>query len=1159
MTSVAKSANISSEIIRPPMNRRSQETQRNLQQRVGREANHRHRGSRLNSLLITSKFFEMCRSASSLRCADLPKENGGRRLHWRRCINRRVHRELRGRYPSPCLPHILILMVLRELLSRCGCVKRWLAPSAAVEGGKGGEEEKEGGPGGAAGGLSRCSSSQASLCTQASSSPTSEYTLVLDLDETLMHATKQQMANHSLKVRVTVGERSADFWVATRPFLNFFMEEMRPHFSIWIYTAGREEYARAMLETLNISHLIAHVLSRSSCVPTATGHFVKELTVVKQDLSKVILVDDSPVAYSRHPSNAVPINGWFGSAQDTALRDLVPLLLALRKVRDVRSILKLRNLSRQDVSQLFKGAGREDFVAIAQPSPSRLPTAPVRNPPTDLKLHRRLRGSTGAFQRRATPCSSQPSIQPCGDVGDTPAGPGASPCGVSANDSIHKSWGLEDATSSSAGVPSSHGTAVSGGAHAHAQGRVQNSGSSLETDGAGGACRHRVSRGREEEIRGSVDRTPRQGRERERQMERCEIDLFWRSGASSHEKEREREGGAGETERCLLTTSVCREGGICRATVRPTGGFVSEDLCGDGKAERGASSSSSSVKKAPSSSSSSSGVFPFFDKILQGFGRRPSVERRQEGGENAKAKARGRGLQGGSSGSEGLRERRPPPIENPVWDLNGDKERDRGGNISSFRPPTPLLSFSSSPSSFPSGDASPFIPAAPSSSAYDANMNINEPQPISGRVWTFSPLPPSIPSVSPPHRHPNNQRDGGETSQQPQQGKASAGQRSSRQREKEKERGRPPSASASRKPPHSPPLSKPRMSPSARNTPLRKISGNDLYAVPADSSHSRQRVRKDSDVEERGVGVHGGENSKSQNGLTSSSTSPPCPSSNIQRRRMESVRGPDEIVTEVMNNSLNGMSSVARSLSHSGSPITPPPLSSTLSRRNRQKHEQEEEDEEDRERASASSSFTLSSPSLLTSSSTSQSREHCKEAAAQNERSGYERRGRSSLCFSRETANSFPVAPDSPSVPPSSSSFPAPPPYTGGIKWGEPGGGGDGPPSWAACSDRLFDHKGQSSPPQVTAVIPAEGDIDRDADSGTDLSGNAGAGGTLCGKARHSCNVTSMGVKEKGAKVGQVDAARGAVGFPPEEEKEMGGFCRGLGSGYSTDARTPEW
>eukprot|EP00003_Mantamonas_plastica_P002319 TRINITY_DN1175_c0_g1_i1.p1 TRINITY_DN1175_c0_g1~~TRINITY_DN1175_c0_g1_i1.p1 ORF type:complete len:183 (+),score=6.29 TRINITY_DN1175_c0_g1_i1:28-576(+) len=83
--------------------------------------------------------------------------------------------------------------------------------------------------------------------------------------------------------------------------------------------------------------------------PSSSTHppfqfFIKDLAVLGLDLSSVILIDNSPIAYSNDKDSAIPIKDWYANnLDDEALLDLLPFLNSLRFVNDVRSVLKLRN------------------------------------------------------------------------------------------------------------------------------------------------------------------------------------------------------------------------------------------------------------------------------------------------------------------------------------------------------------------------------------------------------------------------------------------------------------------------------------------------------------------------------------------------------------------------------------------------------------------------------------------------------------------------------------------------------------------------------------------------------------------------------------------------------------------------------------------------
>mmetsp|Transcript_87428 Transcript_87428/g.234129 ORF Transcript_87428/g.234129 Transcript_87428/m.234129 type:complete len:263 (+) Transcript_87428:90-878(+) len=166
-------------------------------------------------------------------------------------------------------------------------------------------------------------------------------TLVLDLDETLVHAVKEKV-DCDFQFGVFAEDKEMVFYATMRPGIHDFIASLHPHFEIVIFTAARQEYADMLINHMGIHAFVDKRFFRDDCVKNANGHLVKPMQQVRDDLARVILVDDSPVAVSKNPENAVLIPPFRGDRTDTVLWDLVPFLLALRRLRDVRCVLGCR-------------------------------------------------------------------------------------------------------------------------------------------------------------------------------------------------------------------------------------------------------------------------------------------------------------------------------------------------------------------------------------------------------------------------------------------------------------------------------------------------------------------------------------------------------------------------------------------------------------------------------------------------------------------------------------------------------------------------------------------------------------------------------------------------------------------------------------------------
>ena len=43
-------------------------------------------------------------------------------------------------------------------------------------------------------------------------------------------------------------------------------------------------------------------------------------------MESTVIIDNSPIAYSLHPDNAVPIRSWYEDPSDNELRELIPIM-----------------------------------------------------------------------------------------------------------------------------------------------------------------------------------------------------------------------------------------------------------------------------------------------------------------------------------------------------------------------------------------------------------------------------------------------------------------------------------------------------------------------------------------------------------------------------------------------------------------------------------------------------------------------------------------------------------------------------------------------------------------------------------------------------------------------------------------------------------------
>lgn len=172
--------------------------------------------------------------------------------------------------------------------------------------------------------------------------------LVLDLDETLIHshhdgvsrfATVKPTGPPDFIVRVEIERHPVRFFVYKRPHVDYFLETVSQWYELVVFTASMEIYGAAVTDRLdNNRKMLERRFFRQHCT-LELGAYSKDLAVVNSDISRIFILDNSPIAYRSYPLNAIPIKSWFFDPSDTCLLSLLPFLDALRFCRDVRSVL----------------------------------------------------------------------------------------------------------------------------------------------------------------------------------------------------------------------------------------------------------------------------------------------------------------------------------------------------------------------------------------------------------------------------------------------------------------------------------------------------------------------------------------------------------------------------------------------------------------------------------------------------------------------------------------------------------------------------------------------------------------------------------------------------------------------------------------------------
>jgi len=153
-------------------------------------------------------------------------------------------------------------------------------------------------------------------------------TLVLDLDETLVHSSKiRPETDHEALIVEQSNGSCCQVFVKRRPYLDLFLEKMSQEFNLIIFTASHMQYAEAAINLIDQSSYISQKLFRESCERVNKNQWIKDLRKINQDLSRIIFIDNEEIAASLQPENLMYIKPWYDSETDDELLKYMEVLL----------------------------------------------------------------------------------------------------------------------------------------------------------------------------------------------------------------------------------------------------------------------------------------------------------------------------------------------------------------------------------------------------------------------------------------------------------------------------------------------------------------------------------------------------------------------------------------------------------------------------------------------------------------------------------------------------------------------------------------------------------------------------------------------------------------------------------------------------------------
>jgi carboxy-terminal domain RNA polymerase II polypeptide A small phosphatase len=166
--------------------------------------------------------------------------------------------------------------------------------------------------------------------------------LILDLDETLIHAT-------SIELPIKEEFKFDKYYVYKRPHLDWFLREIVQHFKVGIWSSADDIYVNEIVRQIIPEGLEFEIIwGRSRCsykrdIDFDEYFYEKRLDKLKKcgfRLENIIIVDDTPEKSRANYGNAVHIKEFNGDLNDNELKYLHDYLLTLKDIENIRTVEK---------------------------------------------------------------------------------------------------------------------------------------------------------------------------------------------------------------------------------------------------------------------------------------------------------------------------------------------------------------------------------------------------------------------------------------------------------------------------------------------------------------------------------------------------------------------------------------------------------------------------------------------------------------------------------------------------------------------------------------------------------------------------------------------------------------------------------------------------
>ena len=156
-----------------------------------------------------------------------------------------------------------------------------------------------------------------------------KYTLIMSLDDTIIHFKKNTIINNKGIMQV-------------RPGLIEFFQNIKSYYEIIIFSSSNKKYTDAIIDSIDGKNkYIDYRLYQEHCI-IINDDFVKDLSKIGRPIDKMVIVDNIPQNYRLQKENGIHIKSFYGdNPNDKALYHLSKILINIaQNGGDIRKSIK---------------------------------------------------------------------------------------------------------------------------------------------------------------------------------------------------------------------------------------------------------------------------------------------------------------------------------------------------------------------------------------------------------------------------------------------------------------------------------------------------------------------------------------------------------------------------------------------------------------------------------------------------------------------------------------------------------------------------------------------------------------------------------------------------------------------------------------------------